>query len=48
MIWYAVEVNTVQQIFWKTDCLIDEALDNICFPQETTGIAQVVDGWAIK
>jgi hypothetical protein len=29
MIWYAVEVNSMQQIFWRTVVLIDEALDNI-------------------
>jgi hypothetical protein len=28
--------------------LIDEALDNINFPQDTLGIAQMVNGWAVK
>jgi hypothetical protein len=34
----------VQQIFWKTVVLIDEALDNINFLQDTIGIAQMIDG----
>jgi hypothetical protein len=48
MIWYAVDVNTVPSIFWATICDIDEALDNINFPSDADGIAQLVDNWAKK
>jgi hypothetical protein len=39
---YAVDVNTVPSIFWSTICGIDEALDNINFPTDADGIAQLV------
>jgi hypothetical protein len=48
MIWYAIEVNSMQRIFWKTVVLIDEALDNFNLPQDAIAIAQMVDGWAVK
>jgi len=48
MIWYTVDVNTVPSIFWATICDIDEALDNINFPTDADGIAQLVDNWAKK
>jgi hypothetical protein len=38
----------MQQTFWMTVCLIDQALNNVYFPQETIGIAQVLHDWAIK
>jgi hypothetical protein len=38
----------MQQTFWMTVCLIDQALNNVYFPQETKGIAQVLHDWAIK
>jgi hypothetical protein len=45
MIWYAVDVNTVPSLFWSTICDIHEALDNINFPSDADGIAQLVDNW---
>jgi len=48
MIWYAVDVNTVPSIFWATICDIDGALDNINFPSDADGMAQLVGNWAKK
>jgi hypothetical protein len=31
MIWYAVSLDSIPEIFWSTICEIDEAIDNIIF-----------------
>jgi hypothetical protein len=46
MLWYAVDVDNVPSMFWSTICDMDEVLDNINFPSDVDGIAQLVDNWA--
>jgi hypothetical protein len=48
MNWYGVEVRSVPRIFWRTICVIDEALDNINFPTDEACVRQIVDNWAAK
>jgi hypothetical protein len=48
MVWYAVSQSSVHELFWKTVCIIDSAISNIQFPQDSTGVALIVDGWAKK
>jgi hypothetical protein len=48
MIWYAVEVNSVHNIVWRTCCEIDSAVHNIDFPITEVGMQRMADNWAIK
>jgi hypothetical protein len=41
--WYAVEIQSISRICWRTICDIDDALDNINFPTEDVGLMQLVD-----
>jgi hypothetical protein len=44
MVWYAVSLSCVHELFWKTICIIDSAINNIQLPQDSTGVALIVDG----
>ena len=48
IIWYGVHVRSVHDIFWRTVCDIDEAIDNINLPINRNEIMQLVDNWAAK
>jgi hypothetical protein len=48
MVWYAVSLFCAHELFWKTIWIIDSAINNIQLPQDSTGVALVVDGWAVK
>jgi hypothetical protein len=48
MVWYAISLSFVHELFWKTISIIDTAINNIQFPQDSTGVALIVDGWAEK
>jgi hypothetical protein len=47
-IWYRVEPNSVYYIFWKTICLINQALNNLTLPTDNEGVARMVESWAVK
>jgi hypothetical protein len=48
MIWYQVDIKSVPDIFWRTICDIDEAIDNINFPTDPSEIMLLVENWAAK
>ncbi len=48
MIWYAVEVVSVPTMVERTICDINDALNNIKFPIDSTEMMQLVDNWSAK
>jgi hypothetical protein len=47
-IWYAIDINSVHNLFWNTDCLIDTSIDNIKQPIDALGAQQLDHSWAHK